>query len=142
MFNPPYVPTPDEEVERGGIAAAWAGGERGRRVTDRLLPLAPALLSPRGEMFMVAVHENDPPGELGAGERPAQLPVSGANTSTGDNMFLSGTVGLAQTRTRVLLVDIARRAAGWQLCALALRCSTAPAPAHTHTLTALQRSCG
>ncbi|KAL4425153.1 hypothetical protein ABPG77_008258 [Micractinium sp. CCAP 211/92] len=60
VFNPPYVPTPDEEVERGGIAAAWAGGERGRRVTDRLLPLVPALLSPRGEMFLVAVHENDP----------------------------------------------------------------------------------
>lgn len=63
MFNPPYVPTPDEEVERGGIAAAWAGGARGRRVTDRLLPLVPTLLSPRGEMFLVAVHENDPPGE-------------------------------------------------------------------------------
>lgn len=61
VFNPPYVPTPDEEVERGGIAAAWAGGARGRRVTDRLLPLVPTLLSPRGEMFLVAVHENDPP---------------------------------------------------------------------------------
>ncbi|KAL4426014.1 hypothetical protein ABPG75_010030 [Micractinium tetrahymenae] len=61
VFNPPYVPTPDEEVERGGIAAAWAGGERGRRVADRLLRLVPALLSPRGEMFLVAVHENDPP---------------------------------------------------------------------------------
>ncbi|PSC68421.1 hemK methyltransferase family member 2 [Micractinium conductrix] len=60
VFNPPYVPTPEEEVERGGIAAAWAGGERGRRVVDRLLPLVPALLSPRGEMFMVAVHENEP----------------------------------------------------------------------------------
>jgi release factor glutamine methyltransferase len=62
VFNPPYVPTPDEEVTRGGIAAAWAGGARGRRVTDRLLPLLPRLLSPRGEAFLVAVHENDPPG--------------------------------------------------------------------------------
>ncbi|KAI7837658.1 hypothetical protein COHA_008520 [Chlorella ohadii] len=61
VFNPPYVPTPDEEVSRGGIAAAWAGGARGRRVTDRLLPLLPRLLSPRGEAFLVAVHENDPP---------------------------------------------------------------------------------
>lgn len=57
------MPTPDEEVTRGGIAAAWAGGARGRRVTDRLLlPLLPRLLSPKGEAFLVAVHENDPPG--------------------------------------------------------------------------------
>lgn len=65
VFNPPYVPTPDEEVTHGGIAAAWAGGARGRRVTDRLLPLLPRLLSPRGEAFLVAVHENDPPGACG-----------------------------------------------------------------------------
>lgn len=65
VFNPPYVPTPDEEVERGGLAAAWAGGARGRRVLDRLLPQLPRLLSPRGEAFVVAVHENDPQGEGG-----------------------------------------------------------------------------
>lgn len=62
MFNPPYVPTPDDELARGGLAAAWAGGARGRRVIDRLLPAVPALLSDRGEMFMVAVHENEPAG--------------------------------------------------------------------------------
>lgn len=39
VFNPPYVPTPDQEVSRGGIAAAWAGGDRGRKVIDRVLPL-------------------------------------------------------------------------------------------------------
>jgi hypothetical protein len=39
LFNPPYVPTPDDEVLRDGIARAWAGGCRGRLVTDRVLPL-------------------------------------------------------------------------------------------------------
>ena len=64
VCNPPYVPTPDDEVHRGGVAAAWAGGARGRSaVTDRLLRLAPTLLSPGGgEMFLVTVHENDPEG--------------------------------------------------------------------------------
>ena len=38
VFNPPYVPTPDEEVERKGIAQAWAGGYKGRAVTDLVLP--------------------------------------------------------------------------------------------------------
>ena len=38
IFNPPYVPTPDEEVGRGGIAAAWARGARGRVIIDQVMP--------------------------------------------------------------------------------------------------------
>ena len=43
VFNPPYVPTPDEEVSLGGIASAWAGGFKGRRVIDQVLPQVRAL---------------------------------------------------------------------------------------------------
>ena len=61
LFNPPYVPTPDEEVGGPGIEAAWAGGEDGRVVIDRFLPLIPRLLTPSsGVAFMVVVHENRP----------------------------------------------------------------------------------
>jgi release factor glutamine methyltransferase len=107
LFNPPYVPTPDEEIptprDVAAVAAtamgpgscsdstapsaassaagkasaprssagahapadvlpaAWAGGERGRRVIDRVLPLIPRLLSrPHGVAYMILVAENDP----------------------------------------------------------------------------------
>jgi release factor glutamine methyltransferase len=39
VFNPPYVVTPVEELGSQSIMAAWAGGEHGRVVTDRFLPL-------------------------------------------------------------------------------------------------------
>jgi len=46
IFNPPYVPTPNDEVGGDGIEASWAGGECGREVIDRFLPLLPSLLAP------------------------------------------------------------------------------------------------
>lgn len=74
LFNPPYVPTPDEEVnQNGSIAAAWAGGMNGRRVIDRFIPQLVQLLSKKkttsndgidcydGDIaYMVTVDDNQP----------------------------------------------------------------------------------
>mmetsp|Transcript_44164 Transcript_44164/g.86654 ORF Transcript_44164/g.86654 Transcript_44164/m.86654 type:complete len:292 (-) Transcript_44164:546-1421(-) len=63
LFNPPYVPTPDDEAEEGrggGISAAWAGGIDGRRIVDRALPQIAALLSKTGCAYVVTVDENRP----------------------------------------------------------------------------------
>ncbi|XVF38712.1 hypothetical protein REPUB_Repub20aG0125400 [Reevesia pubescens] len=60
VVNPPYVPTPEDEVGRGGIASAWAGGENGRSVIDKILPVADKLLSKRGWLYMVTLTANNP----------------------------------------------------------------------------------
>ncbi|XP_010257002.1 PREDICTED: hemK methyltransferase family member 2 [Nelumbo nucifera] len=60
VVNPPYVPTPEDEVGRDGITSAWAGGENGRRVIDRILPIADKLLSDRGWLYMVMLAANNP----------------------------------------------------------------------------------
>ena len=61
LFNPPYVPTPVEEVESGGLASSWAGGERGRQVIDEFLPMVPEYLTSNGLLYMVTIAQNDPP---------------------------------------------------------------------------------
>ncbi|CAK0786018.1 hypothetical protein CVIRNUC_009231 [Coccomyxa viridis] len=60
IFNPPYVPTPDDELTRTDIARAWAGGNRGRAIIDKFLPQVKEVLSPRGFMYMVTVTDNRP----------------------------------------------------------------------------------
>eukprot|EP01132_Coremiostelium_polycephalum_P009041 gene9041-11074_t len=60
LFNPPYVPTPSEEISLGGIAASWAGGINGREVIDLLLPKISTILSDKGYFYIVLVAENKP----------------------------------------------------------------------------------
>ncbi|KAK0534514.1 S-adenosylmethionine-dependent methyltransferase [Tilletia horrida] len=80
VFNPPYVPTPEEEEAEaqraGGIAGSWAGGLTGTRLVDELIDGAgnvaseedgeapariEAFLSPGGAFYLVAIRQNDPP---------------------------------------------------------------------------------
>ena len=60
VVNPPYVPTPEDEVGREGITSAWAGGEDGRSVIDRILPVADKLLSSKGWLYLVTLSSNHP----------------------------------------------------------------------------------
>ncbi|XVE82133.1 hypothetical protein DITRI_Ditri15bG0122500 [Diplodiscus trichospermus] len=60
VVNPPYVPTPEGEVGLEGITSAWAGGENGRRVIDKILPVADKLLSEQGWLYMVTLTANNP----------------------------------------------------------------------------------
>ena len=48
------------QVGGTGIEAAWAGGKRGREVTDRFLPLVAQLLSSKGLFYLITIAENDP----------------------------------------------------------------------------------
>lgn len=60
VFNPPYVPTPEEEVGVEGITSSWAGGDRGRTVIDRMLSIVDSLLSSKGIFYLVTVTSNNP----------------------------------------------------------------------------------
>ena len=52
VSNPPYVPG-DDELPTRGPSRAWEGGERGRRLIDRVVAGAPDHLRPGGSLMVV-----------------------------------------------------------------------------------------
>ncbi|CAB3257240.1 unnamed protein product [Arctia plantaginis] len=60
IFNPPYVVTESEECRRTDITASWAGGVKGREITDRLLDIIPKKLADDGVFYLLLVQENIP----------------------------------------------------------------------------------
>jgi len=63
LFNPPYVPTTDEEASgcqtAGNIGGSWAGGSEGIKVTHTMLDQVERLLSPEGRFYLVALKKNN-----------------------------------------------------------------------------------
>ena len=66
VFNPPYVPTDEDELRRAlttrDISASWAGGPSGRVVIDRFIEALPNVLSDSGSSlaYVVLLEENKP----------------------------------------------------------------------------------
>lgn len=62
IFNPPYVPTPDEEIQGNGLEVSWAGGADGRKVIDRWVDeaLTKILARPHGICYLITVDDNHP----------------------------------------------------------------------------------
>nr|GMC60587.1 hemK methyltransferase family member 2 [Ipomoea batatas] len=50
----------DEEVGCEGITSAWAGGENGRTVINKILLVADELLSERGWLYLLTLAANNP----------------------------------------------------------------------------------
>jgi release factor glutamine methyltransferase len=99
VSNPPYVPSPSDELPAAGLERAWEAGRDGRALLDRICAAAPAHLGPGGVLLVVqsallgldptlealragglradvAVHERGPLGPLMNGRR-AQLEAAG-----------------------------------------------------------------
>lgn len=58
LFNPPYVATESHELGARNLQAAWAGGNNGREVMDRLFPFIDHLLSENGVFYLVCIKQN------------------------------------------------------------------------------------
>ena len=66
LFNPPYVPTEEEEEMmaqgKGGIEGSWAGGETGTKLVDELIDggIIFNILAQKGRFYLVAIKQNNP----------------------------------------------------------------------------------
>lgn len=60
IFNPPYVVTETEECGSNDITASWAGGVKGREITDRLLEAIPKKLASNGTFYLLLIKQNIP----------------------------------------------------------------------------------
>ena len=60
IYNPPYVPTPSEEMNHSYIALSWAGGKDGREKIDCVIERLWDILSPEGIAYMVVIQDNNP----------------------------------------------------------------------------------
>ncbi|XP_028160494.1 methyltransferase N6AMT1-like isoform X1 [Ostrinia furnacalis] len=60
LFNPPYVVTESDECGGKDITASWAGGVKGREVTDKLLDMIPKKLARNGTFYLLLIEENIP----------------------------------------------------------------------------------
>jgi release factor glutamine methyltransferase len=53
VSNPPYVPSPSDELPAAGLERAWEAGRDGRALLDRICAAAPAHLRPGGVLLVV-----------------------------------------------------------------------------------------
>ncbi|KAL5112971.1 eRF1 methyltransferase catalytic subunit mtq2 [Taenia crassiceps] len=62
LFNPPYVPTPGDELldAKSTISAAWAGGFRGRQVMDSCIQQLTPVLTRSGVLYILLLQQNEP----------------------------------------------------------------------------------
>ncbi|XP_039126938.1 methyltransferase N6AMT1-like [Dioscorea cayenensis subsp. rotundata] len=60
VVNPPYVPTPEEEVNCEGITSSWVGGYNGCTVIDKIFPVVDELLSDTTWLYMVTLTTKNP----------------------------------------------------------------------------------
>ena len=60
IFNPPYLPTEQNDKAERWLEKAWQGGKTGREVIERFMQALPRYLKPKGRMLMVLSSLSDP----------------------------------------------------------------------------------